>query len=52
MQVHALMSKAGATSDEIEEMMALLLNRAGCTSEEFIDNVKQAMEKGGESNNT
>merc|ERR1712223_1120918 len=47
MEVSAVMAQAGATKEEIEEMMALLLSQGSGGSPDFIDAVKDAMTCGG-----
>ena len=47
MEVSAVMAQAGATKEEIEEMMALLLSQGSGVSPDFIDAVKDAMTCGG-----
>ena len=34
---------AGASKEEIEEMMQMIINKGGGISEEFLDSIKQAM---------
>ncbi len=46
MQVGAAMEKAGSSKEEIEEMMAMIMNKDGGISQEFLANVKKAMEAG------
>ena len=46
MEVGAAMKGAGASEEEIEEMMAMIMNKGGGISEEFLDSIKQAMETG------
>ena len=41
------MAQAGATQEEIEEMMVLLLSQGTGVSPDFIDAVKDAMQFGG-----
>ncbi len=46
--VHDAMEKAGASPEEIQEMMAMMLNTApGGVSNEFLQNVRNAMSAGG-----
>ena len=48
MEVGAVMAQAGATKEEIEEMMALLLSQGSSgVSADFLDAVKEAMQGGG-----
>ena len=48
MEVGAVMAQAGASKEEIEEMMALLLSQGSSgVSADFIDAVKEAMQGGG-----
>ena len=37
------MAAAGASKEEIEEMMQMIINKGGGISEEFLDSIKQAM---------
>ena len=46
LEVSAAMKDAGASEEEIEEMMAMIMNKGGGISEEFLDNIKKAMESG------
>lgn len=46
LEVSALMKGAGATDEEVEEMMAMMMNKGGGISDEFLDNIKNAMETG------
>ena len=48
LDVHAAMEKAGAGKEEIQEMMAMMMNKGGGVSQEFLDNIQKAMEAGGE----
>merc|ERR1711994_1031252 len=41
------MSSAGASKEEIEEMMQMIMNKGGGISEAFIDSIKEAMVQGG-----
>ena len=43
MEVSEAMAKAGASKEEIEEMMQMIINKGGGISEEFLDSIKQAM---------
>ena len=43
LEVSKLMSAAGASKEEIEEMMAMILNRGGAVSQEFIEAIKDVM---------
>ena len=47
MEVSKAMVAAGASKEEIEEMMAVILNRGGTVSQEFLEAIKEAMETGG-----
>ena len=47
MEVSAVMAQAGASKDEIEEMMALLLSQGAGVSQDFLDAIKDAMTSGG-----
>lgn len=49
MEVGAAMKDAGATEEEIEEMMAMIMNKGGGISEEFLDSIKKAMDEGSKS---
>lgn len=49
MQVGAYLNGFGASRDEVEEIMAMIMNRDGCTSPDFIGNLKKIMESGGAS---
>lgn len=49
MEVGAAMEKAGSSKEEIEEMMAMIMNKDGGISQEFLDNVRKAMESGSKS---
>jgi len=46
-EVSAAMAAAGASKDEIEEMMQMILNKGGGVSNEFIESIKEAMATGG-----
>jgi alkylhydroperoxidase/carboxymuconolactone decarboxylase family protein YurZ len=46
MEVSAAMSAAGASKEEIEEMMQMILNRGGGISDDFIESIKEAMASG------
>ena len=48
MEVSAVMAHAGASKEEIEEMMALLLSQGPGVSADFIDAVKDCITMGGE----
>lgn len=48
LEVSAAMEDAGAGKEEIEEMMAMILNRGGGISNEFLSNIQKAMESGSE----
>jgi len=47
MEVSAAMAGAGASKEEIEEMMQMILNKGGGISDDFIDAIKDAMAAGG-----
>ena len=47
MEVSAVMTQAGASKEEIEEMMALLLSQGAGVSPDFLEAVKEAMTSGG-----
>ncbi|TRY61422.1 hypothetical protein TCAL_14991 [Tigriopus californicus] len=47
LQVSEMMEKAGASKDEIEEMMGMMMNKSGGISSEFLNDIKKAMESGG-----
>ena len=47
MEVSAVMAQAGASKEDIEEMMALLLSQGTGVSPDFIDAVKEAITSGG-----
>ena len=47
MEVSKAMAAAGASKEEIEEMMAVILNRGGTVSQEFLEAIKEVMELGG-----
>ena len=47
MEVSKAMIAAGASKEEIEEMMAVILNRGGTVSQDFLEAIKEAMESGG-----
>ena len=47
MEVSQAMAAAGASKEEIEEMMQMIINKGGGISEEFLASIKQAMEEGG-----
>ena len=46
LEVSAAMEKAGASKEEIEEMMAMMLNKSGGISQEFLTDIKKAMDSG------
>jgi uncharacterized NAD-dependent epimerase/dehydratase family protein len=48
LEVSSIMESAGASKDEIEEMMSMIMNKGGGISTEFINNIKKAMESGRE----
>ncbi len=50
LEVHDLMEKAGASKEEIEEMMAMMMSKGGGISKDFISSITQAMESGGGEN--
>ena len=43
MEVSRMMAAAGASQEEIEEMMAMILNKEGAVSPEFIASIKETM---------
>ena len=47
MEVQAAMAGAGASKEEIEEMMQMILNKGGGISGDFIEAIKEAMTSGG-----
>ena len=47
MEVSAAMASAGASKEEIEEMMQMILNKGGGISDDFIESIKEAMKAGG-----
>ena len=47
LDVHAAMERAGAGKEEIQEMMAMMMNKDGGVSQEFMDNIQKAMDAGG-----
>merc|ERR1719357_1811868 len=47
MEVSSAMAGAGASKEEIEEMMQMMLNKGGGISDDFIDAIKDAMAAGG-----
>lgn len=47
MEVSAAMTAAGASKDEIEEMMQMILNKGGGISDDFMDCIQGAMKAGG-----
>merc|ERR1719232_1425898 len=47
MEVQAAMAGAGASKEEIEEMMQMILNKGGGISSDFIEAIKDAMTSGG-----
>lgn len=51
LEVHAIMEKAGASKEEIEEMMAMMMSKGGGISKDFLANIKQAMDSGGRNPN-
>ena len=42
------MESAGASKEEIEEMMSMIMNKGGGISTDFVDNIKKAMASGSE----
>jgi len=46
MEVSAAMASAGASKEEIEEMMQMILNRGRGISDDFIESIKEAMASG------
>merc|ERR1719412_3120898 len=49
MEVSAVMAQAGASQEDIEEMMAMILSQGSGVSADFIDSIKEAMQGGGSS---
>jgi len=49
MEVSAAMAGAGASKEEIEEMMQMILNKGGGISDDFVAAIKEAMAAGGTS---
>jgi len=47
MEVSAAMAGAGASKEEIEEMMQMIMNKGGGISDDFVDAIKEAMAAGG-----
>ena len=48
MEISAVMAQAGATQDDIEEMMAMILHQGSAgVSADFIESIKEAMQSGG-----
>ena len=47
MEVSAVMAAAGASQEDIEEMMALILSQGAAVSPDFMDAIKDAMAAGG-----
>ena len=47
MEVHSIMEKAGASKEEIEEMMAMMMSKGGGISKDFLSNITHAMDSGG-----
>ena len=47
MEVSAVMAQAGASQEEIEEMMAMILSQGTGVSQDFIESIKEAMQGGG-----
>ena len=52
MEVSAVMAQAGASQEDIEEMMAMILSQGSGVSADFIDSIKEAMQGGGKENIT
>ena len=51
MEISAVMAQAGATQDDIEEMMAMILHQGSAgVSADFIESIKEAMQSGGKLN--
>ena len=50
MEVSAVMAQAGASQEDIEEMMAMILSQGSGVSADFIDSIKEAMQGGGKEN--
>ena len=50
MEVSAVMAQAGASQEDIEEMMAMILSQGSGVSADFIDSIKEAMHGGGKEN--
>ena len=46
MEVSAAMAAAGASKEDIEEMMQMIMNKTGGISEDFISSIKEAMTSG------
>ena len=40
------MESAGASKEEIEEMMSMIMNKGGGISQDFVENIKKAMAMG------
>ncbi len=51
LEVHSLMEKAGASKEEIEEMMAMMMSKGGGISKDFLASINQAMDSGGKPSN-
>ena len=48
MEISAVMAQAGATQEDIEEMMAMILHQGSAgVSADFIESIKEAMQAGG-----
>lgn len=47
MEVSEAMAAAGASKEEIEEMMQMIINKGGGISDEFVASIKAAMAEGG-----
>ena len=51
MEISAVMAQAGATQEDIEEMMAMILHQGSAgVSADFIESIKEAMQAGGINN--
>ena len=46
LEVSAVMESAGASKEEIEEMMTMIMNKGGGISQDFVENIKKAMAMG------
>ena len=45
LEVSQMMAAAGASQEEIEEMMAMILNKEGAVSPDFIKSIKEVMQQ-------